>query len=196
MAWQTVNGVMPAAGYFGPISQAKYAMLIAGTVISPGTPPMTGPFCPNGNPISNNCMPVTPVGPLCPNGNPISNNCAPVGTTPPVDTGLTGSSGVVEDYTLISDFTNESVGEDESDVEVIGLEVEAGDNSDLELTAVRVVFDENGTSATSDFEDYASEVSVLLDGEEVARIDGDEFTDDNNWTKTIALDYQTIIQSH
>ncbi|QQR64844.1 peptidoglycan-binding protein [Candidatus Kaiserbacteria bacterium] len=28
-AWQTANGVMPAAGYFGPVSQAKYAALMA-----------------------------------------------------------------------------------------------------------------------------------------------------------------------
>ncbi len=28
-AWQTANGVMPAAGYFGPVSQAKYTALMA-----------------------------------------------------------------------------------------------------------------------------------------------------------------------
>lgn len=28
-AWQTANGVAPAAGYFGPVSQAKYAALMA-----------------------------------------------------------------------------------------------------------------------------------------------------------------------
>lgn len=33
-AWQTANGVMPAAGYFGPVSQAKYAALMA----APTTP--------------------------------------------------------------------------------------------------------------------------------------------------------------
>lgn len=30
-AWQTANGVMPAAGYFGPVSQAKYNALMAAT---------------------------------------------------------------------------------------------------------------------------------------------------------------------
>ena len=35
-AWQTANGVMPAAGYFGPVSQAKYTALVA--VSTPTTP--------------------------------------------------------------------------------------------------------------------------------------------------------------
>jgi hypothetical protein len=30
-AWQTANGVMPAAGYFGPVSQAKFAAMVATT---------------------------------------------------------------------------------------------------------------------------------------------------------------------
>lgn len=36
-AWQTANGVMPAAGYFGPVSQAKYAALVAATPTTPST---------------------------------------------------------------------------------------------------------------------------------------------------------------
>lgn len=34
-AWQTANGVMPAAGYFGPVSQAKYNALMAAVVVTP-----------------------------------------------------------------------------------------------------------------------------------------------------------------
>lgn len=34
-AWQTANGVMPAAGYFGPVSQAKYMALMAAVVPTP-----------------------------------------------------------------------------------------------------------------------------------------------------------------
>jgi hypothetical protein len=86
----------------------------------------------------------------------------------------------------MASLNNEEVGEDQEDVEVAGLEIEADDGSDLEITAVRVVFDEG--NAGSDFEDYASEVSVMFDGDEVARVDADEFNDDNDWTKTISLD--------
>lgn len=107
---------------------------------------------------------------------------------------LEGGAGSVDSYTLLSSLNNEEVGEDEEDVEVAGLEIEADDGSDLELTAVRLVFDE-GTGATSDFEDYASEVSIWLDGEEVGRTDADNFNDDNNWTKTVSLDKGAIIKA-
>ncbi|MBP7006624.1 MAG: hypothetical protein KBB16_00975, partial [Candidatus Pacebacteria bacterium] len=51
------------------------------------------------------------------------------------------------------------------------------------------------TTADSDFEDYATEVSVWFDGEEVARVDGDEFNDDNNWTKTLSIDSGAVVDA-
>lgn len=116
--------------------------------------------------------------------------------------GLQGGAGSVEEYDLISSLNNEEIGEDEEDVEVAGLEIEADDNSDLEITAVRLVFDESddanddgSDNVHQDFEDYASEVSIWLDGEEVARVDADEFNDDNNWTKTVSLDSGAVIEA-
>jgi hypothetical protein len=41
-AWQTANGISPAAGYFGPVSQAKYAALMAATPTTPTTPTTPG----------------------------------------------------------------------------------------------------------------------------------------------------------
>lgn len=41
-AWQAANGVSPAAGYFGPISRAKYASLVAGGGPVPGPTPTPG----------------------------------------------------------------------------------------------------------------------------------------------------------
>ncbi|MBP6869215.1 MAG: peptidoglycan-binding protein [Candidatus Pacebacteria bacterium] len=106
---------------------------------------------------------------------------------------LEGGAGSIDSYKLISSINNEEVGEDEEDQDVFGLEIEASDDSDIEIRAVRLVFNE-GTAA-SDFEDYASEVSIMLDGEEFARVDADEFNDDNNWTKTVTLDSGAIIRS-
>ena len=109
------------------------------------------------------------------------------------DSDLQGGAGSVESYTLLSGLSNEEVGEDEEDVQVAGLEIEADDGSDLEVTAVKLVFNEG--TAGSDFEDYASEVSVWFDGEEVARVDGDEFNDDNNWTKTVSIDSGAVVDA-
>ena len=96
---------------------------------------------------------------------------------------LTGGAGSAN-YTLMSEFASEQVGEDEEDVEIAGIEIEAED-SDLGLTAVRLVFVQG--TAGSDFEDYADEVSVWLDGEEIGRVDGDKFNDGNTYTSTITL---------
>ncbi len=112
---------------------------------------------------------------------------------PPKDDDLTGGAGSIDSYELMASLNNEKVGEDEEDVEVAGLEIEADDTSDLRLTALRLVFAQG--TADSDFEDFASEVSVYLDGDEIARVDADEFTDRNDYTKTISLDRSAIIES-
>ena len=38
-AWQTANMISPAAGFFGPVSQAKYMSLMAAVVVPPVVPP-------------------------------------------------------------------------------------------------------------------------------------------------------------
>jgi len=109
---------------------------------------------------------------------------------------LEGGAGEISDADFITSLNNEDVGEDEEDSEVAGLEIEAGDDSDIELTSVRLVFNEGGSQpAGSDFEDYASEVSVWFDGEELARVDGSDFDEDNNWTRSISLDDGAIIRA-
>src|SRR3989344_6410908 len=114
-------------------------------------------------------------------------------TPTPGSTSLKGGAGSVSDYTLVSGLNNEKVGEDEEDVEVYGLDIEADDESDIEITAIKAVFNEG--TAGSDFEDYATEVSVWLDGDEVGRVDADTFTSENSWTRTISLDSGAIIRA-
>ena len=150
-AWQSANGVSPAAGYFGPVSQAKYKA-IAGT----GTTPTPG--------------------------------------TPSGD--LEGGAGSIESTDILSGLNNEEVGEGDEDVEVAGLEVEADDGSDLEITAVRIAFADQGTANNDDdLDEYADEVSIWLDGEEFGRFDADDFNDDNTYTKTVTLDDGAIIKA-
>lgn len=156
-----------ATGYFGAQTQAALAAYQAANGISPAA----GYF----GPITRAKV------------NAAGGSTGSTGGNTGSTGGLSGGAGSVDDYSLISDLSGEEVGEDEEDVEVAGLEVEADEGSDLELTAVRLVLDE-GTGATSDFEDYAAEVSVWLDGEEVARVDADEFNDDNDWTHTVSLE--------
>lgn len=161
-----------ATGYFGAQTQAALAAFQAANGISPAA----GYFGPITRAKVNGM------------GGSTGSTGGSTGST-----GLEGGAGSVDSYTLLSSLNNEEVGEDEEDVEVAGLEIEADDGSDLEITAVRLVFDEG--TAGSDFEDYASEVSIWLDGEEVGRTDADKFNDDNDWTKTVSLDKGAIIKA-
>ena len=44
--WQAANGISPASGIFGPLSQAKYKVVAGGTTITPGMPVTVTPTTP------------------------------------------------------------------------------------------------------------------------------------------------------
>ncbi len=106
---------------------------------------------------------------------------------------LEGGAGSLSDVDYVSSLNNEEVGEDSEDVEVAGLEIEADNGSDVEIRAVNLNFSKG--SATADFDKFAEEVSIWFDGEEVARVDADEFEDDDNYDKTVTLDAGAIIRA-
>ena len=185
--WQASRSLV-ADGVLGPMSRASAVAQINANVVLPG--PGTFPAgCSSASGYSVTtglpCGSSLPAGCSSTAGySPTTGTKCDSTATPSTSGPLTGGAGSA-DYTLMSSLTNEEVGEDEEDVEVAGLEVEA-DGSDLELTAVRLVFNEG--TAGSDFEDYATEVSVWLDGDEIGRVDGSEFNDDNDWSKTVSLE--------
>ncbi|MEX0673072.1 MAG: peptidoglycan-binding protein [Candidatus Paceibacterota bacterium] len=110
------------------------------------------------------------------------------------DGDLQGGVGDIDDADFISGINNEEVAEGENDVEVLGLDIEADDGSDIEIMAVTIDFDYNG-SASDDFDDYAEEVSVWFNGEKVAEVDADEFEDDDDYNRTVSLDRGAIIRA-
>lgn len=165
-----------ATGYFGPVTQAAVAAWQAAN----GVAPAVGYF----GPISQaKYMAIAGAAPTTP-------------TTPttPTDTTLQGGAGSVKTYTLMGAYNNEKVGEDETDQTVAGLEIKADDGSDIMITAVKLVFAQ-GTADDNDFEDYAEDVSIWLDGEEFARVDADTFDTDNTYTRTLTLDRGAVIRA-
>lgn len=171
-----------ATGYFG----AQTAAAVAKYQVAKGITPAAGYFGPMTRAAVN--------AELGTGGSTGGNTGGNTGN----DGDLEGGAGSIDSVELLSGINNEDVGEDEEDVEVAGFEVEVDDGSDIELTAVRVAFvqtDTNSGAASDDLEDVVSEVSIWLDGEEVARVDADEFNDDNDYTKTISLDGGAVIDA-
>lgn len=110
-------------------------------------------------------------------------------------TGLEGGAGSISEAEFLSSLNNEDVGEDDADVEVAGLDIMADEGSDIELTAVTLDFDYADSGGDDELEDYADEVSLWLDGEEVGRWDADEFNEDNDFSRTVSLDKGAIIRA-
>jgi hypothetical protein len=125
------------------------------------------------------------------------------GTTTPTgpgtgnDGGLEGGAGDLESADFISSLNNEDVGEDEEDVEVMGLELEADDGSDLNVVAVRVELEhDSALNGSDDLDDYAESVSVWFEGEMVGSVDVEDMNEsDDVWSNTISLDEDAIIRS-
>lgn len=130
------------------------------------------------------------------NVNATGGSTTPDGDDDDSDTGsddLEGGAGSVDSYDEISGINNEEVGEDEEDVVVAGLEVEVDEGSDIEITAVKLDFATQPSN--DDLDEFITDVSIWLDGEEVARVDADSFNDDNDWTKTVTLESGAIIRA-
>jgi len=215
VAWQASNGLV-ADGLFGNLSKAKAneagSGFPAGCTSSTGFSSITGVSCstvvpvtgfaPTGCTSASGFSPVTggacyaisgtlPAGCTTTAGySPTTGAKCDGGTTP---TPGTIGVGTVDTYTLISSINNEEVGEGLNDVKVYGLDIEVGDGSDISLTAVKLVFDESDTDTTSNFKDYADEVSVWLGSTKVGTVDSDKFTDDNAWTYTVGLSNAKIL---
>jgi len=110
------------------------------------------------------------------------------------DGDLEGGAGSLDDADFISSLNNEDAGEGD-ETEVAGLELEADDNSDLEITAVRVSLEATDVAAGSseDLDDYAESIVVYFDGEEVASEDVDDMDESAGiWSSTISLEDSVI----
>jgi hypothetical protein len=115
------------------------------------------------------------------------------GSTPSTG-GLSGTVGSL-DYTLVAGISSEEIGEDEDDVKVAGLELDADDSeSDVRITAVKLQFARGTAAAATDLEDVASEVTIWFGTTKVATVDAEEFNDDNDEEKTISLSGNVIVR--
>ena len=184
-AYQTANGLV-ADGVVGPMTGAVLAggAPVAGTYPA-GCTSTVGYSSTTGLKCDSTTAVTYPAGCTSTIGYSPTTGAKCDGSTTTTTTTTTGGAGSVDTYELVSGLSNEEVGEDADDVKVAGIAIENSDGSDISVTAVKLVFNE-GTAA-SDFDNYAKDVTVWLGSTKVATVDGDEFTDNNEWTKTITL---------
>lgn len=147
-----------ATGYFGVQTRGAVAAYQA----SAGITPTAGYF----GPITRSRVNATiiVVNPPSTPGNNNSNNFFGSG------------EGFLDEFDQISSFSNEEVGEDEEDVEVIGVSLQANDSDQM---IDRLIVEIDTPTGNDDLEDFISDVSVWLDGEEIGRMDVDEASHDS-----------------
>ncbi|MEZ4180080.1 MAG: hypothetical protein R3B41_00975 [Candidatus Doudnabacteria bacterium] len=117
------------------------------------------------------------------------------GDETPSDCNVDGDSGDIT-LTDLSTYSVESVGEGEDDVPVYSFDIEADDSSDLLIRSIKVELAQQTAADSDRLDDYASEVSIWMNGEMVGSADADEFTENNDvYTKSISLDDCTIVDA-
>lgn len=131
--------------------------LNAAVVTTPTTPTTPGATCPNGNLLANNCQPSTT-------------------TTGPVV--LTGTTGELENITKKTSGVETKATEGQRE-NVLGFELEAGNDSDLLVSSVRLALTQSGNGSNR-LERYFDEVSVWNGNTKVGSANAVDFSRDVN----------------
>lgn len=157
-------------GYFGALTQSALASYQAAKGISPAA----GYFGPKTRAY-------------------VSANCSSTGSTG--STGSTSSSdldgnfGEIDTITNLSQYSNEEVGDGEDDVTVLGFELEAANDGDIELLSMKLQFDSTGNTGSTNLDDYVDSVDIYVDGDLVGSADVDDFSESSDiFTKSVSLD--------
>jgi hypothetical protein len=119
-----------------------------------------------------------------------SGTCGSTVPTPPGD--LNGGVGDIT-VTAKSTYSSEEVGEGENDVPVMAFEVEAGDDSDVRLTSMKVELKQTNTADSQDITDYVDNVSIWMGDTKVGESDASDFTENSDiYTRSMSLSNAVI----
>ncbi|MEK7463645.1 MAG: peptidoglycan-binding domain-containing protein [Patescibacteria group bacterium] len=164
VAYQASVG-LPSTGFVGPLTRG---ILNGAPVV--GTTPSTA----------------CPVGYTC-TANP--------GTTPttPSTGSLAGTDGNIQTVDLLSQYSDEEVGEGESDVKVFGFEVEASNDGDIALKSVKVEVVPDGTNSDH-LDDYIDGVTIWQGTTKIGSANVDDFSQASNdtWSKTVTVSNSVV----
>lgn len=128
---------------------------------------------------------------------PAGYTCTATGTGSTGSFVINGNAGSIESVDELGSLSGEEVGQGDEDIEVLGANIGASEDSDIQLTAVKVSFENYDAPTTDeDFDEYAESISVMFGGEEVASVDVEDMNEDDGvWSKTITLDSSAIVSA-
>lgn len=104
---------------------------------------------------------------------------------------LEGTDGSIDTTSTISSYSDEEAGEGQSNVKVLGFEVETSNDGDVALKSMKLEFDPAAhTGSQSDhLDDYIEGVSIWMGSTKIGEADVDEFSENSDiYTKTVTLD--------
>src|SRR3989344_4731278 len=160
MAWQAGHGLV-ADGVVGPLTRAALmsggGVYPAGCTSASGYSATTGLLCSGGTNLPSGCTSTAGYSPTT--GVKCDGSTTDGGSTG----ALEGGAGSIT-VSALSEFSSEEVGEDADDVEVLAFEVEADDESDIEVTSVKVEFVQGTAGDSDNLDDYAESVSIWFGG--------------------------------
>lgn len=110
---------------------------------------------------------------------------------------LSGTDGNISDVQTLSQYSNEEIGDDQSDVKVLGFEVEASTDGDILLKSVKLSFDPTGNTGSDNLDDYIDSVDVWMGSKKIGSADAEDFSQGNNdiYTKTINFGGGAVVKS-
>ena len=190
MAWQSGHG-LTADGVVGPMTRA--ALMGAPTGNFPaGCTSASGYSTTTGAPCNTGTSAGLPAGCSSTVGySPLTGTKCDSGSTSTPTGPLAGTDGTISDINRLSQYNAEEVGSGQEDVKVLGFEVEASNDGDIQINSVKLRFDSNGNnSLDSDrLEDYLDGVTVWMGSKEVGSVDVEDFTKDSTglYTKVVSL---------
>ncbi len=193
MAFQSAKG-LTADGVVGTQTGTALASMTGGSVSYPaGCTSTTGFSTTTGMSCASTGSTTLPAGCMSTSGfSPTTGMSCSGGSTPSTSGPLMGGAG---DITVsdLSTYSSEEVGEGEEDVMVLAFEVEADDESDVEITSVKVEMFQGTAADSEDLTDYADNVSVWMGSTKVGEEDADGFSENSDvYTKSISLDNAVV----